>query len=409
MSEKIKVSDAVQKTYETVKSNPKVKQAFDFLVPDQEKRLEEQIAIAKIPAFSYHEEERANAMKDYFRQYGLTDITTDRFGNVYGVRRGTGNGPKVLIDAHTDTVFPLYTKLEPKFEGNKVYMPGITDDASGLAAMLSVLRALNHEGIETTGDLYFAGIVEEEPGIFGMHKFIAENTFDAVISLDCAGSHWFAYGASSECDFEIRFRSMEERFSLRKYSPCLTAAARAAVKFSEYKQEERTFLLVDNITSDPHKGQGCTTSLTKLNIQVRACTHEGMAQASSAIRQIAEEACAEENARFEEPPVTFEIIKNEALSPAPQNPDNPICGAAYKVISEISGQTPLVTETGNSNSGAAIRAGIQAVTLGTGGMHGGIHSLDEFFDTTDMHKGPQSIMLIALMMTGIKDVCEPLA
>ena len=66
-------------------------------------------------------------------------------------------------------------------------------------------------------------------------------------------------------------------------------------------------------------------------------------------------------------------------------------------------------ETGNSNSGAAIRAGIQAVTLGTGGEHGGIHSLQEFFDTTDMHKGPQSILLLALMMAGIDGFSAPLA
>ena len=409
MKEEFTVSEKVQKTYEQVKSNEKIKNAFDFLVSDQEKRLEEQIAIAKIPAFSYHEQERANAMKEYFRQYGLTDIRTDRFGNVYGVRKGTGNGPKILIDAHTDTVFPLYTKLEPRIEGNKVFMPGITDDASGLAAMLSVLRALDHADIRTVGDIYFAGIVEEEPGILGMPKFLSDKTFDAAISLDCAGANWVAVGCSGECNFEVRFRSEDERINYGKYSPCLTAASRAAIKVSDFKPPEKTIVLVDSIASDPNKGQGCTTSLTKLIIQVRACAKESIQLTENALRKIIEEACAEENARFSSERVTFEMFKDEFLTPAPQNPEVPICGAAYTVLKDINNEDPRVVETGNCNFGAAVRAGIPAIALGTGGSHGGIHSLQEYFETTDMHKGPQSIMLIALMMAGVENNFAPLA
>lgn len=409
MKEQFPVSEKVKKTYTEIKNNSKVKTAFDFLVPDQEKRLEEQIAIAQIPGFSYHEEKRANAMKEYFRQYDLTDITIDHFGNVFGVRKGSGSGPKILIDAHTDSVFPLYTELVPRIEGSKVYMPGITDDASGLAAMLSVLRALNHAEIDTVGDIYFAGIVEEEPGILGMPKFLSENTFDAVISLDCAGSDWFALGASSECDYEFRFRSQEERIYYDRYSPCLTAASRAAVKISEYKPLDKTMVLVGSICSDPNKGQGCTTSLTKLIVQVRSCTHAAEQPTEDAIKKIIEEACAEENARFDKERVTYEMFKDEPLTPAEQSPENPVCGAAYTVLSDLEGKEPRIVENGNSNSSAALRLGIQGITIGTGGIHGGIHSLQEFFDTTDMHRGPQSIMLIALMMSGIADFSEPLA
>ncbi len=409
MKESFPVSTAIKQAYAKLTVDPRVEDALAFLVPDQEKRLEEQIAIAKIPGFSYHEKERADAMKEYFRQYGLTDITTDRFGNVYGVRKGTGRGPRILIDAHTDSVFPLYTVLEPRFEGSKVHMPGITDDASGLAAMLSVLRALNHADISTVGDLVFAGIVEEEPGIFGMHKFLTEQTFDAVISLDCAGSNWFAVGASGECNYEVRFRSLDERINYGKYSQCLTAASRAAIKISEMTPLEKTMVLVDSICADPDKEQGCTTKLTRLNVQVRSCTKEAMGPTEEMIRKLMEEACAEENARCGEERVTFEMLKDEFLTPGAQDLNNPICGSAYTILTEMGVEEPRIVETGNSNSGEALRAGIQAVTMGTGGAHGGIHSLQEFFDTTDMHKGPQSIMLLALMMAGVVGSIEPQA
>ncbi len=409
MNETFPVSESVKKTYEAVKSNPSVKEAYEFLVPDQKERLEQQVTIAKIPGYSYHEEKRAALMADYFREYGLSDVHIDRFGNVSGTRKGSGNGPKILIDAHTDSVFPLYTVLEPKYEGSKVFMPGITYDASGLSAMLSVLRALNHCNISTVGDITFAGITLEEPGILGMPLYLSENKYDAVISLDCAGSDWFAVGATSETFFHIRFRSQDERINYGKYSQCLTAASRAAVKVSEITPPAKTMILADDIVSDPNRGQGCTAKLTTLTVQVRACSNEAMAPVEGILRKIAEDACAVENARFGTERVTFEIIKDEPLSPASQDWNNAICGSAYTILTDLNGKAPRIVETGNSNSGAALRIGIPAVTLGTGGEHGGIHSLGEFFDSTDMHKGPQSILTLALMMAGIDGFTAPLA
>ena len=409
MKETIPVSDKIKNAFQTLRTEKRVQEALDFIVPDQKKRLDEQIEIAKIPGFSYHEEKRAARMREFFAQYGLTDITTDRFGNVYGIRRGTGNGPRILIDAHTDSVFPLYTKLEPRFEGSRVWMPGITDDASGLSAMLSVLRALNEKEIRTVGDIWFAGIVEEEPGIFGMHKFISENTFDAVISLDCAGFGWMAVGCGGECRFEVRFRSEGERINYGRYSQCLTAAARAAVKVSEYTPREKTMVLADAIADDPHKGQGCTTDLTRLTVQVRACRQAELDLTEQDLKEIMAEACREENERCGAEKVTFDMHKDEFLSPAAQNWNNPVCGSMYHIYKEMGVEEPRFFDTGNANGGAAIRAGIQAVIIGTGGEHGGIHSLQEHFDTTDMHKGPQAILLQALMMAGMDGVIDPQA
>ena len=411
METKIPVSDKIKAAYNKLKADTKVQKALKFIVPDQEKRLEEQIAIAKIPGFSYHEAERAKAMKEYFKQYGLTDIQEDCFGNVYAVRRGRGNGPSILVDAHMDSVFPMYTELEPKLVGSRVYMPGITDDASGLSAMLSVLRALNDSEIETVGDIWFAGTVEEEPGIFGMHKFLSKkNDFDAVIALDCAGFGWFAVGYTGECIVEVRFRNKEERIHYGKYSSCLTAASRAALKIAQFQPLEKTMVLVDSITSDPNKGQGCTTSLTTLKIAIRCCNQALQDQTEKLVRNLIEEAVKEENAVCGEVrTVSYEILKNVLLSPADQDWNNPVCGSLYHIFQDMGVEKPGIVETGNANGGAALRCGIQSVTMGTGGEHGGIHSLEEYYDTTDMHKGPQSILLQALMMAGMKNVIEPQA
>ena len=46
---------------------------------------------------------------------------------------------------------------------------------------------------------------------------------------------------------------------------------------------------------------------------------------------------------------------------------------------------------------------IPAVCIGTGGVTNLEHSLKEFFDSTDMEKGPQLATLIALALVGIRD------
>ncbi len=409
MEERIPVSEKIKAAFETLYADDKVKAALDYIVPDQEKRLEEQIEIAQIPGFTFHEEKRARRMAAFFAQYGLTEISTDRYGNVYGVRRGTEDGPAILIDAHLDSVFPLYTKLEPRREGSRIYMPGITDDASGLSAMLSVLRALNEKDIQTCGDIWFAGMVQEETKIYGMQRFVEEHRFDAVISLDCAGFGWMAVGCGGECHYEVRFRSEGERINYGRYSQCLTAAARAAVAVSEYTPREKTMVLVHGIADDVHKGQGCTTDLTTLTVQVRACRQAELELTEQDLQKIMEDACRTENERCQSEKVTFDIHKHEVFTPAAQDWNHPVCGSMYHIYQQMGVENPRFFDTGNANGGMAIRAGMQAVIVGTGGEHGGIHSLGEYFDTTDMHKGPQAILLQALMMAGMRGVIPPQA
>jgi acetylornithine deacetylase/succinyl-diaminopimelate desuccinylase-like protein len=93
---------------------------------------------------------------------GLSDAYIDREGNVIGVRKGTGDGPTFLIAAHLDTVFPEGTDTKVELRGGRYFAPGIGDDSRGLAAILSVISALEESGIETTGDIMFAGNVGEE-------------------------------------------------------------------------------------------------------------------------------------------------------------------------------------------------------------------------------------------------------
>jgi tripeptide aminopeptidase len=89
---------------------------------------------------------------------------------VIGERRGTGNGPTVMLSAHLDTVFPEGTDVTVKRDstasgGARLSAPGIGDDCRGLATVLAVTRALRDASVQTAGMIYIVGTVGEEgPG-----------------------------------------------------------------------------------------------------------------------------------------------------------------------------------------------------------------------------------------------------
>ena len=135
--------------------------AADFLQRDARLTVEQQLELVQIPAFSNHEEERARHFKRMIEAEGYT-AHMDEVCNVYTSIQGTGDGPTVYLSAHLDTVFPMDTPLQPRWEGSRIYCPGICDDTRGLAEVLSFLRAFRETGVKPVGNLILGGNVGEE-------------------------------------------------------------------------------------------------------------------------------------------------------------------------------------------------------------------------------------------------------
>ena len=155
-------TEKTQDIIKTLRSNVQVEAALELAVKQQEKRIADQIILTETPAPPFHEEERAKVLLGMFKQYGLTDVKQDAIGNVIGRRKGTGNGPTLVVGAHIDTVFPAGTDCKVHRDGDVYSAPGISDDAAGLASMLQVIRCLNENNIETVGDIVFVGTLGEE-------------------------------------------------------------------------------------------------------------------------------------------------------------------------------------------------------------------------------------------------------
>jgi len=104
-----------------------------------ERVLELAIAIQRIPAPTFCEGRRAVFIHERFQAEGLSDVSMDMAGNVYGRLPGAGSQPPLVVSAHLDSVFPEDTPLDCRREAETIYGPGIGDNALGVAGLFGLL------------------------------------------------------------------------------------------------------------------------------------------------------------------------------------------------------------------------------------------------------------------------------
>ena len=108
--------------------------------------------------------------------------------NVLARLRGTGGGPTLCLNAHTDTVgFANWPEeaLVPRIDGDRMYGLGAADDKSGCAAGMLVLRSLAASGTRLRGDLLVACVADEEGISIGSeHLASSSSGIDASIVIE---------------------------------------------------------------------------------------------------------------------------------------------------------------------------------------------------------------------------------
>lgn len=390
-------------------ANESVQKALAVAKEEAPRALAEQIAIAQIPSPTFEESRRAEEIARLLREYGLTDVVIDPSGNVVGRRPGRGAGPVVAIAAHTDTVFPMETDVTVRSEGNLHYGPGIGDNASGLRSMLQVLRMLEAAKIETAGDILFVGTVGEEGNgdIRGAKAlFDGSRKIDAFVALDMETVARVQTGATGAHRWRLAVDGPggHSWLDYGRVPSAVHAIGRAIAKIAnlELPEDPKTSYTVGTI-------KGGTTVNTiaahcEVDVDMRSVAMEELMKVEETILAAFEEAVAEENARWTKAPESAYVKLTKTKigdRPAGQRPaDCPAVNAALEGAKALGIE---VTWTGSSSTDCnmPMSLGIPAVCLGTGGHTYNEHSLKEYFDSTDMHLGPQLALLTVLGITGL--------
>ena len=188
-------------------------EAFAWFRAHARELEDRQLEVTAIAAPPWGEMARGNWLKERFQQLGLTEIQQDELGNVFGIRPGTEPlAPYFALSAHLDTVFPADTAISVTREAGKLYGPGISDNGSGIVALLAIAGALRDTNISNTAPILFIGNVGEEGegNLRGMrHIFQQPKWFEsiaALVALDGAGTDTIIAEGLGSRRYEITVR-----------------------------------------------------------------------------------------------------------------------------------------------------------------------------------------------------------
>ena len=403
------MSDDIAWQFEAVNGHQLVRNGLAFLESDAPRTLEEQKAMTVIPAPPFQEQARAEFFRARLASAGLREVRIDAEGNVIGIRRGRG-GPTLVLSAHIDTVFPEGTDLTITEKAGLLIAPGIRDDSRGLAAVLSVARALAETGLKTGGDIWFVGTVGEEGlgNLRGVRALFCDHAaIDGFISIDGGDMGRVVTGATGSRRFRVSYKGPGgHSFGAFGLPSAVHALGRAIAKISEMRtpQVPKTTFNVGRVRG----GTGATAIAEDavMDLDLRSNSGEELEKIAAHALALIGEAAREENARWNSDRLTVATEDLGARPAGAQPTDLPIVRAAVASLNSL-GISEVQYVASSTDCNIPISLGIPAVALPGGGRSGGNHSLTEWYDPRLGHLGPQNAFLTVLTLVGIDGVTQP--
>jgi tripeptide aminopeptidase len=370
-----------------------------------------QITMVKIPAPPFGEGTRAQWLRDRFKEFGLQDVEIDKAGNVVGLSRGTDpKAPLVALTAHIDTVFPADTPITTRIEGNKMYGPGISDNAAGVMALLAIAAALKSTPAlkHTSGILFVGNVGEEGEGdLRGMRYLFQESKWKdrigSAIVLDGAGVDSVVTQALGSKRFEVVVRGPGGHSWTDFGTPNpIVVLSRAVAKFSEIQvpSEPRTSFNVGVI-----QGGTSVNSIPEsasMRVDIRSASAAEIDVVEKALRDAVTSAVREvQDAKSKKGIVSYEIKLIGERPAAELKPDARIAS----VIRAVDAHLDLRSQTRRASTDANIplSMGREAISIGAGGTGGGAHTVQEWFDASGRDLGLKRIMLAVLALAGVNE------
>jgi tripeptide aminopeptidase len=421
-----------------------VHRAFHWLHLHQPQLRQWQLEIVRIPAPPFGESARAAWFLDRFQQLGLTNIHLDDAGNVLAElppesipqensitqnachsdpeRKSNGEEPPhfavassaveaatpcILLSAHLDTVFPADTPLEPIEEKDspRIYAPGICDNAAGLTGLLAIAAALRYANITPPIPILFAANVGEEGegDLRGMRHLFERGPYRtriaAAIALEGSGSSAVVTRALGSLRFRVTItgpggHSWTDAGTLNPI--LLLSQALTNIAAIKLPTNPLTTINVGHISGGTSINS-IPESATAL-LDIRSTDPTQLIATATAVHQIFDEIVTpttRQKTTTSPAKLHIETIGNR---PAAALPDN---SPLLHTLRAVDRHLTLRTEPrlGSTDANIPLSRGIPAIALGAGGIGGGIHTVQEWYDPTGRETALRRTLLTLLDTT----------
>ena len=369
--------------------------AMRWVDEHQSEILAEWRAITEINAPSGHEAKRAEYIRSLLPP--SMDVSRDAVGNLIAIRRGRTGKPRVVFDAHLDTVFQPDTNVQTREEEGHLYAPGVGDNSRNIEALLATIRALDAAGIETEGDLVFLFTVEEETNFRGIDQYLNDHAaeIDQFVALD-GGYEGFTYGGIGTHWLRIHF--IGPGGHTRSRTPPFSAALPAA------RAIQRLYKL--RLPDDPptHLNIGMLGGSDVVNakaadawftVDLRSTSNEVLKRFRERINRI-----VEHEARRANMTVKTEVISEDGAAQIPGHRDSPLVKKAEVVYQLLGFENPSISPTASNHSSAALRRGVSAISTGAAPCHDA-HALTENCAIEPFYLGIKKVLALEVALAGL--------
>jgi tripeptide aminopeptidase len=391
-----------------VADNSEVRSALAWFARNLVWINEQQSRLTEIPAPPFQEAQRANAVKLLLASSGL-EVQIDKTGNVIGELRGANEKEIVVLSAHLDTVFPPSTEIKVRHDGARLLAPGISDNGTGLAALVAIARACHEARIKPRRTILFVADVGEEGegNLRGMRALIEayKTRLRAVIVLDGSGTDHVTTKAlaSRRLEATITGPGGHSWSDFGMPNP-INALVRASVRFINTKvpAAPRTTFNIGQI-----EGGTSINSIpyeAKLKVDIRSESEDELTKLESALRECISAGVRDEMESSRDRTKGKLEWKVELLGSRPggELPANSALLAALRSADEYVGNHSRV-ERSSTDANVPLAHGIDAISIGAGGTGGGAHSLQEWYEPAGREMGLKRALLTLLGVSGLAE------
>jgi acetylornithine deacetylase/succinyl-diaminopimelate desuccinylase-like protein len=373
---------------------PAVAAALRWVDGHADQIVAEAVRICEIPAPTFEEAERAAYVRSRFDQLGLKDVGIDAAGNARGWRPGTGQGPGLAMAAHLDTVFPRGTALRVARQGRRLAAPGIGDNSVAIAALLAVIQALEHAGVQTEGPLYLAGDTGEEGlgDLKGMKAFMADvkDRVSAAVAVEGMKQNRIIHVAVGSRRYNITVRARGGHSWGHFPSPSAIHILGRAIADISWLEVPRTPKTTYNV-GVVHGGTSVNTIAAEAGmlVDMRSVDRPALADLERRVLEIVRRAAHEGDGQ-----ATTELVGDRPAGAIPA--DHPVV-ASCRAIHAALGLSSF-SEPSSTDANVPLGMGLPGVCLSiTEGANE--HRLDEYIETDPIPTGVKTILLAAVALT----------
>jgi len=387
---------------------PELRSALSWFTKNLAWINDQQIRITEIPAPPFQEAAPASVVKTLLAESGL-NVQIDKTGNVIGELPGANDKEIVMLTAHLDTVFPPGTDVKVRREGERLSAPGISDNGTGLAALVSIARAIQESKIRPRRTILFVADVGEEGegNLRGMRALVEayRARLKAALVLDGSGTDHVTTKALASRRLEVLITGPGgHSWSDFGMPNPINALVRGSIRFINTKvpANPRTTFNLGQI-----EGGTSVNSIpydAKLKVDIRSESEEELGKLESALRESISAGVRDEMESSRDRSKGKLDWKIDVLGTRPGgelSPNSPLLAALRAADDYVSNQSRI--ERSSTDANIPLANGIDAISIGAGGTGGGAHSLQEWYEPSGREMGLKRALLTLLGISGIAE------